>query len=133
MGAERDDDQVDLAEVLERLFESVAYHGLKRGVKRFTGELSGPRPPAPQAADSDKDDAPSFQARRAPADGAYDRPALPPRAEGQLPAPLIRRRGRLPKQREHQSDGVSPDHRGPAPDEAGSPDREVLDEGDTEP
>jgi hypothetical protein len=124
MGAEHDDDRFDAAEAFERFFESVAYHGLKRGMKRFTGELSGARTPAPREAGVDHSDVPPVEARRVPPESPYGRPALPPRAEGQLPAPLIRRRGRLPKQRELDTGTEPAGHRGPSADDPVPSDRE---------
>jgi hypothetical protein len=134
MSTEHDDDRFDPAEAFERFFESVAYHGFKRGMRRFTGELSGrtPSPPGPRGPETELEAERPVDARPVAPDRPYVQPALPPRAEGQLPAPLVRRRGRLPKQRELQSEAEDSTHGGSGPAGSAEDEKDAPEGGDTE-
>ena len=98
MGNDRDD-RDGLAELFEQFFESVSYHGMKRGMARFAkGRAPGQQaPPQADEVDAELERGPTDEEHRLPADERHGRPALAS-PEGKLPAPLIKRLGRHPKQ-----------------------------------
>jgi hypothetical protein len=93
------DHEDDIAELFEQFFEEVSYRGAVRGFSRFARGLQ----PGPAGAHGEIGDA-RAQVRQVSPDGAARAQALPPRPNGQLPAPLVRRRGRRPKNQQPMPD-----------------------------
>jgi hypothetical protein len=114
------DDQDGLAELFEQFFESVSYHGMKRGMVRFAKGLAPGQqtPPQPEEADALLEADPTKEERHLPADPRQERPALTS-PEGKLPAPLVKRLGSRPKpdpqQRPVAEDAAPEERRDPEP------------------